>query len=814
MVLDRTLGDGGLPPTTEGLVQSHQNVGFDDDPPVTQATGGAAWTTGGTPAGPHAVGFRGSYPPPPPGLLRPPPPPPSSVLLNPMGRAGSQNDRRKTFTRTIHPSAGSIPLVRLGSHFPDGSNGEPAMVQTTTSEAVASASTEPSGAFGEERPQAISSDRDPRDFLDYSLDDLGAEIRRMQEIFCERNGTKPKRKTASAEEPKKLAMGGLPKPSVGGEVTKAGLSTECGIVASASRPISSDFVQATAAAGFNHISDNRLNATYYEGQNYARDGIGHLGQRLLPWYNPPQVPQDQHPFLSQTTPAFQEPQMHSTLAGGFRHAHGAGPGSAQVPSDELIRSRFIPPFVGGGGRSAAFGAFKMEKPLLTFDGTRGPEDFDRFHRTFEFYIHSRGAERFGLQLVETWLEGTPLLVYQQFLRDHPFGSFAELKEVLRANFGKPLDARRAVHKLHSVQWREGQSLVQLATEIRDLHYRAHPTLAVEFRESYAGDTFIRCLPEKWQMRLRDRGGATLTEYLLSAQELESRDSHKTEIHLPFGSSSNLRGNSHKVEGEKGLSEQGTPRDGAVKPPKKAFRCYFCKKPGHVKSDCRKYATWKKKREEKGEGSSQGQSAPGRSTRIEEEPPVGGPQSGKAESLKSEIVDYCADGGVHMVSSFSSPQIKCPLDIEGVRVHAVVDSGSDINIISAKCFKSFATAGTKAQFSERFRPVDRRFFSYGREEIGFLKVWLPLWVEFEGLKAYVPVVVDEDPACDSDCILGSLGMKMLGFRILTPSGDVDLLSYNQAGSRVRELRQEFPEFWPKEEGSDEAEGECSRVFRVT
>ncbi|MCP3661433.1 MAG: hypothetical protein GY696_02890 [Gammaproteobacteria bacterium] len=42
----------------------------------------------------------------------------------------------------------------------------------------------------------------------------------------------------------------------------------------------------------------------------------------------------------------------------------------------------------------------------------------------------------------------------------------------------------------------------------------------------------------------------------------------------------------------------------------------------------------------------------------------------------------------------------------------------------------------------------------------------------------------------------------------------MLSYNQAGSRVRELRQEFPEFWPKEEGSDEAEGECSRVFRVT
>ncbi len=62
MVLDRTLGDGGLPPTMEDLVQSHQIVGFDDDPPVTQATGGAAWTTGGTAAGPHVAGFWGFQP--------------------------------------------------------------------------------------------------------------------------------------------------------------------------------------------------------------------------------------------------------------------------------------------------------------------------------------------------------------------------------------------------------------------------------------------------------------------------------------------------------------------------------------------------------------------------------------------------------------------------------------------------------------------------------------------------------------------------------------------------------------------------------
>ncbi len=67
-------------------------------------------------------------------------------------------------------------------------------------------------------------------------------------------------------------------------------------------------------------------------------------------------------------------------------------------------------------------------------------------------------------MVKTWLEGTLLLIYQQVLRDHPWGTFAELKEGLRGNFGQPLDVHHAVHKLKSGRQREGQSLVQLVME--------------------------------------------------------------------------------------------------------------------------------------------------------------------------------------------------------------------------------------------------------------------------------------------------------------------------------------------------------------
>ncbi|MCP3662072.1 MAG: retroviral-like aspartic protease, partial [Gammaproteobacteria bacterium] len=137
-----------------------------------------------------------------------------------------------------------------------------------------------------------------------------------------------------------------------------------------------------------------------------------------------------------------------------------------------------------------------------------------------------------------------------------------------------------------------------------------------------------------------------------------------------------------------------------------------------------------------------------------------------------------------------PSIKRLVDIEGFRVNAVLDSGSDINLVSAKCFKSFAMAQNRAKFLPKFHPVDRKFFTYNRGEIGHLKVWVPLLIEFEGRSALVSVVVDEDPNCNSDCILGSLGMAMLSFQLNTPSG-VNVLLPSGAEQQVCRVRQQFP-----------------------
>ncbi len=83
-------------------------------------------------------------------------------------------------------------------------------------------------------------------------------------------------------------------------------------------------------------------------------------------------------------------------------------------------------------------------------------------------------------------------------------------------------------------------------------------MGVEVREYYAGDTFIRCLTEEWQIKLRVGGGATFTVYLLGAQELQKRDSHKSGIQIP-GCPPALLWGSSREDGEKGQSGEERPK---------------------------------------------------------------------------------------------------------------------------------------------------------------------------------------------------------------------------------------------------------------
>ncbi len=174
--------------------------------------------------------------------------------------------------------------------------------------------------------------------------------------------------------------------------------------------------------------------------------------------------------------------------------------------------------------SASARKYKMKKPEV-FSGASTPEGFDRFIRLFQLHLRSHGCEdpEEWVDILEGFLGDTPALVYTQLRRDQPSISFEEVVRELRICFGRPLDARMARHKIHDVTWTPGESLTQLATRIRDLHFQAHSKTPFEEREAYAGDTFYRLLPQEWRLRIRDKNLSSLSEYLSAAIECEDRD---------------------------------------------------------------------------------------------------------------------------------------------------------------------------------------------------------------------------------------------------------------------------------------------------
>ena len=152
-------------------------------------------------------------------------------------------------------------------------------------------------------------------------------------------------------------------------------------------------------------------------------------------------------------------------------------------------------------------------------GKGGVEVYEKFIRLFEMHVQSEGAAmQLWLSVMEGWLDKTPLLVYQQFRRDNPAGNYFGFKKILEKSFGNASqDGRRAIYQLQQMTWKKDQSLLELATEIRDLHFRGHPETPLSEREKYAGDTFIRCLPLEMQMEIRRKGGHMLSQYLQAAE---------------------------------------------------------------------------------------------------------------------------------------------------------------------------------------------------------------------------------------------------------------------------------------------------------
>ncbi|MCP3667827.1 MAG: hypothetical protein GY696_35945, partial [Gammaproteobacteria bacterium] len=124
----------------------------------------------------------------------------------------------------------------------------------------------------------------------------------------------------------------------------------------------------------------------------------------------------------------------------------------------------------------------------------------------------------------------------------------------------------ARHKIHDLTWSHGESLVQLATRIRNLHFHAHSQAPLEEREAYARDTFCRLLPQGWRLRIRDKNLSTLSEYLTAAIECEGRDQEARQSasapfhadHLPPSGSRVVT--CHPDHGIRSVGQSSPPKD--------------------------------------------------------------------------------------------------------------------------------------------------------------------------------------------------------------------------------------------------------------
>ncbi len=166
------------------------------------------------------------------------------------------------------------------------------------------------------------------------------------------------------------------------------------------------------------------------------------------------------------------------------------------------------------GRSAEF---KIGRPLMVFDGKKGVEDLEKFFRVFEMYLQTHGGMPYALGVIEAWMTGVPLTIFQQYWREtNGQGTYETLKERLKRSFGQGLDPRQALQQLRAVTRGESQSLTELATEIRELAFRAHPELHLDAIETIAGDAFLACLPVSWQEDITDDGVKKIEDCLAAA----------------------------------------------------------------------------------------------------------------------------------------------------------------------------------------------------------------------------------------------------------------------------------------------------------
>ena len=166
----------------------------------------------------------------------------------------------------------------------------------------------------------------------------------------------------------------------------------------------------------------------------------------------------------------------------------------------------------------------------------------------------------------------------------------------------------------------------------------------------------------------------------------------------------------------------------------AIRCYVCNKPGHVAKDCRSRPS-----ESRGQGSARGQQDNGLH-RVQSK------TDSQGSSSTSSLVDalYSSDDtdGVNLVRITDKGSCsRCvTVEVQGVSVDGIIDTGADISIMGGEVFKKVAAVAKLRK--SHLKKADKTPHNYDQTPFS-LDGRMDLDVTFEGVTMCTPIYIKSD-----------------------------------------------------------------------
>ena len=376
----------------------------------------------------------------------------------------------------------------------------------------------------------------------------------------------------------------------------------------------------------------------------------------------------------------------------------------------------------------------------------------------------------------------------RLLPDTVKASYRETVDALRKRF-KPVD----IEELRGIEFHKltqgTLSVEKLGLELQRLAKRAFPSLSGKDVDRLLKGRFFQALQTRWQRKLGAlKPEETFDELFSRARVAECREHQYVEVEGAVGKQNKtVNGANEKREqttdsnkskrvkdSEKPAEEQSKsvekPNPSSARRSYRNLQCNACYRFGHIARYCRNRS--------RGSAESPGKSAPKALVTTAELTDEQLEEEISKRKLAKERTMLESTSSVQMVSGQAiGPTMLMNVEVEGVLVSAVVDTGSQSTIISRpflhKVKRHLDSQGKS--MPELELPVNK---FYGKSGASLeITARVDLTISADGQTAKVPVFIQ--PCSEQNCLLGSNVLSLLGVTVQRANGEVIGTSTRQA-----------------------------------